>query len=580
MYSLKSYAYERILGAFIGHFSSIAEIIVGHAISEAKRYDCEVASELHLLSAIRRWQEEQFDVRFPNVSISVLAALSLNRGNSIKRSVLKQELETRMLAINSPESVWVLAESLIQETKDQRNAVGTSHSKMAAVEALSENRTPPEKAEPPTVELSYEDDRLPFGINESLIDRISTFAKISPAETANKILNDAQYVARTIIGRETKDLFKLIEDASGLTGNTPANYTELSDFVMKLSLIPDPAASKYATQVSMALVEVAEWAASIDDDVTKDEIDRIDAIRLALREQLGDRIDTESAATIAFESKFENLIGMEAVKADLRKRLDFLVVNRRRQKRGLKADVHRMHMAFLGNPGTGKTTVARLFGELLNELGLLPTKKFVETDRSGLVGEHIGHSEKKTLDMVEQADGGVLFVDEAYALDDGYQNQKGFGYEATSVLVKQMEDRRNRLVVILAGYTQPTEDYIAINPGLKSRIPTTINFPDYSIEDLKQIAIRIAAQRDLILDDASLKKIVASVGIRRGQVGFGNAREIENMLEHAQRSSINRLSKLGNLATEIEIKTILPEDIPNDPISQTKKFGFNPTPTE
>jgi stage V sporulation protein K len=568
------------LGAFIGHFSSLAEIIVGHAISEAKRYDCEIASELHLLSAVRRWQEEQFDARFPNVSGSVLAAMSLNRGNSIKRPVLKQQLETRMLAVNSPESVWVLAESLIQETKDQRNAVGTSHSKIAAVEAMTENGPSREQTKSPSAELSQEDDRLPFGINENLIDRIAAFAKISPAETANKILNDAHYVARTVIGRETNELFEMIELASGLTGNTPANYSDLSNFVNQLSLLPDQSASKYATQVSMALVEVAEWAASIDDDVTKEEIDRIDGIRLALREQLGDRIDTESAATIAFELKFENLIGMEAVKTDLRKRLDFLVVNRRRQKRGLKADVHRMHMAFLGNPGTGKTTVARLFGELLNEMGLLPTKKFIETDRSGLVGEYIGHSEKKTLNVVEEADGGVLFVDEAYALDDGYQNQKGFGYEATSVLVKQMEDRRDRLVVILAGYTQPTVDYIAINPGLKSRIPTTINFPDYSIEDLKQIALHIAAQRDLILDEESLKKIVASVGVRRGQVGFGNAREIENMLEHAQRSSINRLSKLGNLATEIEIKTILPEDIPNDPISQTKKFGFNPTPTE
>ena len=568
------------MGAFIGHFSSLAEIIVGHAISEAKRYDCEIASELHLLSAVRRWQEEQFDARFPNVSGSVLTAMSLNRGNSIKRPVLKQELETRMLAVNSPESVWVLAESLIQETKDQRNAVGTSHSKIAAVEAMSENGPSREQTKSPSAELSQEEDRLPFGINENLIDRVAAFAKISPAETANKILNDAHYVARTVVGRETNDLFEMIELASGLTGNIPANYSDLSNFVNQLSLLPDQSASKYATQVSMALVEVAEWAASIDDDVTKEEIDRIDGIRLALREQLGDRIDTESAATIAFESKFENLIGMEAVKTDLRKRLDFLVVNRRRQKRGLKADVHRMHMAFLGNPGTGKTTVARLFGELLNELGLLPTKKFIETDRSGLVGEYIGHSEKKTLNVVEEADGGVLFVDEAYALDDGYQNQKGFGYEATSVLVKQMEDRRDRLVVILAGYTQPTVDYIAINPGLKSRIPTTINFPDYSIEDLKQIALHISAQRDLILDEASLKKIVASVGVRRGQVGFGNAREIENMLEHAQRSSINRLSKLGNLATEIEIKTILPEDIPNDPISQTKKFGFNPTPTE
>ncbi len=480
-----------------------------------------------------------------------------------------------MLEVKSPDDVWGLAEYLLQETKDQRDKVGTSISQTAAAKSTNDQTFANDQIELPKVTSTKENDRFPFGINESLIDRIASFAKMSSVETANKILNDAQFVAKTVLGSEVDNLLQMIEAASGLTATTQLNYLELSDFVRQLSLLPDHSASKYATQVSMALVEVAEWAASIDDNVTKQEIDRIDGIRLDLRAQLGDRIDTESAAMIAFESKFENLIGMESVKTDLRKRLDFLVVNKRREKRGLKADVHRMHMAFLGNPGTGKTTVARLFGELLNDLGLLPTKKFIETDRSGLVGEYIGHSEKKTLSVIDAADGGVLFIDEAYALDDGYLYQKGFGHEATSVLVKQMENRRDRLVVILAGYTKPTVDYISINPGLKSRIPTTIIFPDYSAEELKRIALRIAAQRDLVIETESLEKIVTLIGKRRNEVGFGNAREIENILEHAQRSSINRLSKLGNLATESEIKTILPEDIASDPISKKKHFGFD-----
>ena len=253
------------------------------------------------------------------------------------------------------------------------------------------------------------------------------------------------------------------------------------------------------------------------------------------------------------------------------------MVNRRREKRGLKADVHRMHMAFLGNPGTGKTTVARLFGELLNDMGLLPTTKFVETDRSGLIGQYIGQTEKKTLKQIDAADGGVLFIDEAYALDDGYRDQTGFGHEATSVLVKQMEDRRDRLVVILAGYTEPTTKYISMNPGMKSRIPTLINFPDYSLDELRQIAVRIATNRDLVLSDGSVDCIVDAVASEKSGDGFGNARAVENVLEGAQRNSINRTSSLGNLATEREIKTILPEDVPKVVPQVKKQFGFNPS---
>lgn len=561
----------------MGNMSSVAEIIVGLAISEAKRYDCAVASELHLLSAIRRWHEEHFDHKFPEVAKTILKALSQARGDSIKRPVLKSDLETRMIDVKAIDDVWTLAAYLLQETKDLRDRASSAQSPSMTFQTQIKEIPTDVPVDSVNVQSSKTLDPLPFGINESLIERIAKFANCSIADTTTKILNDALTVAKIITNKEIDGLKEMIEKDSGLHFNTLEGASNLSNFINELSLLSGVSASKYATQVAMALVEVAEWAASIDDEVTKEETDRIDGVRMKLREQLGDRIDTESAAILAFEGKFANLIGMESVKTDLRKRLDFLVVNKRREKRGLKADVHRMHMAFLGNPGTGKTTVARLFGELLNETGLLPTNKFVETDRSGLVGEHVGATEIKTLNVINSADGGVLFIDEAYALDDGYSSQKGFGYEATSVLVKQMEDRRERLVVILAGYTEPTNDYLSINPGLKSRIPTTINFPDYSIDELKQIALRIALKRDLLLSESTILKISEFVEMQKNKDGFGNAREIENILEHAQRSSINRLSKLGNLATESEIRTILPEDIPKISSLKKKTFGFSPT---
>jgi hypothetical protein len=142
-----------------------------------------------------------------------------------------------------------------------------------------------------------------------------------------------------------------------------------------------------------------------------------------------------------------------------------------------------------GGPGTGKTTSARLLGELFKELGILSKGHFVEVGQQDLIAEYVGQTAKKTNDAIQKAKGGVLFIDEAYALNDRYGNQKGFGEEATDALVKEMEDRRESLVVILAGYKDPMMDYISINPGLKSRIPMIIEFPDYSREELVEIEI-------------------------------------------------------------------------------------------
>lgn len=584
-------------------FSSVAEIILGHAISEAKRHDREQAEALHLLSGIRRWQEEQFDQKFPGASTSILDALERLRGDSFKTPTLEETLEQRLLSVFNTSDVWDLAASLLAETEEQRNlpspnlmqpplsGPGPNGYPLPDFSGLFEDFEDEEAIEPTDEELRASSqkrssgdngqpsgvDPLPFGITGPLIERIAAITGNSVVQTTSMVLNDAAAVAVFVLGATPKDLESLIQTASGLSFEMQNPVQEISLFVNEISLLQDVAAGKCATQLALALVEVGEWAASVDNEVTQSEIDRIDEIRILLRDQLGERIDTESAAIAAFEQKFARLIGMESVKTDLRKRLDFLVVNRRREKRGLKADVHRMHMAFLGNPGTGKTTVARLFGELLNDMGLLPTTKFIETDRSGLIGQYVGHSEVKTLSQIDAADGGVLFIDEAYALDDGYGDQVGFGHEATSVLVKQMEDRRERLVVILAGYTEPTSKYISMNPGMKSRIPTFINFPDYSLDELRQIAVRIATNRDLVLSDGSVDRILEAVSSEKSVDGFGNARAIENLLEGAQRNAINRTSSLGNLATEREIKTILPEDFPKAVPQVKKQFGFNPS---
>jgi SpoVK/Ycf46/Vps4 family AAA+-type ATPase len=233
-------------------------------------------------------------------------------------------------------------------------------------------------------------------------------------------------------------------------------------------------------------------------------------------------------------------------------------------------------MAFVGTPGTGKTTVARLYAELLQNVGLLPSNRVVETDRSGLVAEYVGQTDKKTKDVIKKANGGVLFIDEAYALNDRYGNQKGFGEEATDVLVKEMEDRRDSLVVIVAGYKEPMMDFIQLNPGLKSRIPVVIDFPDYSDDELIEITQRIGKGRGLTFENEALEKVRTLLNIEKTKEGFGNAREVENLIDAAQRNLTLRISHLGNLATEVESHNIVANDIPDVPQQQPKKqIGFS-----
>lgn len=231
--------------------------------------------------------------------------------------------------------------------------------------------------------------------------------------------------------------------------------------------------------------------------------------------------------------QLHSLCGMELVKKEVQQQMARVRMQKLRQERGKRQDPVSLHMAFLGNPGTGKTTVARLMGQLYHAMGVLSRGQLVEVDRSGLVAEYIGHTEKKTQSAINRAMGGVLFVDEAYALAG--RGDSDFGREAIEVLLKNMEDRREDLMVIVAGYPTEMKAFLRSNPGLESRFKTVVHFDDYTGPELLEIFRSFCEKNDYILTpqaDAFALDYFQTLYARRS-ANFGNARDVRNFYEWA-----------------------------------------------
>ena len=274
-----------------------------------------------------------------------------------------------------------------------------------------------------------------------------------------------------------------------------------------------------------------------------------------------DALYRDSRVREALDALDRELVGLVPVKTRVREVAALLLVEKLRRSVGLVADAPPLHMCFTGNPGTGKTTVAMKMASILHGLGYVRRADLVAVTRDDLVGQYIGHTAPKTREVLKRAMGGVLFIDEAYYLYRP-ENERDYGQEAIEILLQVMENQRDDLVVILAGYKDRMDRFFSSNPGMASRVAHHIDFPDYGDEELFAIAGLMLEKIQYRLSPAAAAALREYIGLRKAQPHFANARSIRNALDRARLRQANRLfEQRTKPVTRDELMTIAPEDI-------------------
>ncbi|WP_342397538.1 AAA family ATPase [Candidatus Chlorohelix sp.] len=264
----------------------------------------------------------------------------------------------------------------------------------------------------------------------------------------------------------------------------------------------------------------------------------------------------------------KGMIGLQAVKTRIREIAAFLLIDRMREQVGLNAERPVLHMCFTGRPGTGKTTVAMKMASILYELGYIRRNHVVVVTRDDLVGQYVGHTAPKTKEVLKKAMGGVLFIDEAYYLYRR-ENERDYGQEAIEVLLQVMENQRDDLVVIMAGYKDRMDEFFSSNPGVRSRIAHHIDFPDYNLDELMQISDLMLKQQMYYLDTASIEPYQKLVASQMEHEHFSNARTIRNLLDLLKLRHANRLFNANKPVTKDDLARLDLPDIPDETLIET-----------
>jgi len=400
-------------------------------------------------------------------------------------------------------------------------------------------------------------------------------------DTLVKLIEDNRGEIVVIIAGYKKEMGEFLEVNSGLTSRFPISIDFPDYNAEELFEIFESMVSSRGFMLAEDAVEFAKnqikslhkksnhssgngrMIRNFLDDIVRNQSSRIlkeeieeDNMNIITKSDFGNVI--EQMPEFDYEKRFKKIIGLDEVKNYIRGLGAKIKISKEREKLGLVNNTTQtLHMIFMGNPGTGKTMMARTVADMLHSLGVISTNKLIETDRSGLVAGYVGQTAIKTTKKVEEALDGVLFIDEAYSLS---ASNDAFGKEAIDTLVKLMDDNRDRLVVILAGYTKEMQEFLDANSGLLSRFPNMVEFTDYTVDELMQIAENMFNFNGYKLVDEARKKLIEILTIVKQDARFGNGRYIRNIFEKTITNQALRISKLSDLDKEI-LMTILAEDI-------------------
>lgn len=446
-------------------------------------------------------------------------------------------------------------------------------------------------------------------VTDALLDAVSDLDDVDPDRLRTDVTNEAYNLSAAMIDaddRHTVDELEALIDAFGhrlrdttLLYATPADLqgsslivgrkrwlTEDSDLFGILTDADAHRGTHLAERYYDRALDIAHVVASLDVVPSSAELAAISALRTRLLAGLRQRgvpatdlghpagepaartehVDDEAAEDPPARpleellAELDELIGLDEVKERVHMVADLLQVQRLRAERDLPTMETSHHLVFTGNPGTGKTTVARLLAQIYRTLGVVERGHLVETDRSGLVAGYVGQTAPRVTAMFDEADNGMLFIDEAYTLSRG--NENDFGREAIDQIVKLMEDRRDRLVLVVAGYPEEMEGFLSTNPGLRSRFPTVIDFPDYSTDEIVRIVDSMGDKQRYVLDDDAREKLSRVLDAAPRTKGFGNARVGRNLFEAAIKRHASRVVRMAD-HTEDLLTTLTADDVPD-----------------